>query len=542
MPYSASQNGVRFSREIRDETIVTDDPLKIDTTTSAQPAQKKHPRIGRWLMALAGLFCLLSVIALNWRLFSDDVAPPRGPLTEIANPQNIAQGNTTFATSVDDSEFMWISPTAGPPITLEYVPLGTQVILSLRPAELLANDEGEKVLATLGPWGEQAIQHIERLTGAKLEELQTLLVALHSDEGAWQYTLRATLVKPWNDKELAKRSPEITDQNRAIFLPKTGQGRVLVSCPRSLLAELEEQGETPAILARDLERLLPRTDADRTVNLLMPSKFLDTDGRELFLDGGEKLLSAFQALVPTNAGAVAVSLDWHDNFFCELQATIVQNAPAHRFVAKFAEQLQSTEQQMAALLESQPPHPYGQAIENRFPSMLKTMSQYTRTSHDDGIALARCYLPLPAGHNLLLASRLRLGDESTPLTSKPTLSITDRLNQVTTLSFPKETLEKALEMLATDLKIRIQIAGRDLQLEGITKNQTLSLDLRNRPAGEILVEVLLRANPDRTATGAADPRQKLVYVIRDESVIVTTRTAATQRGEELPKVFRVPKP
>jgi hypothetical protein len=180
--------------------------------------------------------------------------------------------------------------------------------------------------------------------------------------------------------------------------------------------------------------------------------------------------------------------------------------------------------------------------------MLKTMSQYTRTSHDDGIALARCYLPLPAGHNLLLGSRLQLGDESTPLTPKPTLSITDRLNQVTTLSFPKETLEKALEMLAADLKIRIQIAGRDLQLEGITKNQTLSLDVRNRPAGEILVEVLLRANPDRTATGAADPRQKLVYVIRpskeelSHAVIVTTRTAATQRGEELPEVFRVPKP
>jgi hypothetical protein len=110
---------------------------------------------------------------------------------------------------------------------------------------------------------------------------------------------------------------------------------------------------------------------------------------------------------------------------------------------------------------------------------------------------------------------------------------------VTTLSFPKETLEKALEMLSMDLKIPLQIAGRDLQLEGITKNQTLSLDLRDRKAGDILVAILRQANPDRTATSAADPRQKLVFVIRGDAIIVTTRSAAAQRNEELPEVFRV---
>ena len=47
----------------------------------------------------------------------------------------------------------------------------------------------------------------------------------------------------------------------------------------------------------------------------------------------------------------------------------------------------------------------------------------------------------------------------------------------------------------------------------MTQNQTLALELRDKPAGEILVEILRRANPDRTATGPADPRQKLVYVV-----------------------------
>ncbi len=449
------------------------------------------------------------------------------------------------AAPVDESQLQWISPTSGMPITLEYVPLGTQVILHLRPAELMAHGEGERVVAAMGPWGDRAVEQIVALTGRKLADIETLLVALHREDDAWQCTLRAMLVEPLPAEETAKRS---TDESREIFFPNAGQGRVLVSCPRARLQELTQQGDNPAHLARDVERLLSRTDADRTVTLLMPAKFLDTEGSELFLDGGDSLPAAFHAVVPDNAGAVLLSWDWHEHFFCELAATIVQNAPAHRFTAKFAEQLKSAEERMAASLASAPPHPYGKAVEERLPAMLKTLSDYTRTSHEGGVALARCYLPIQAGHNLMMASRLRLSDKTSHLAIQPTASVADRLNQVTTLAFPKETLEKALEMLAVDLKIPIQIAGRDLQLEGITKNQTLSLDLGDRPGSEILVEVLRRANPDRTATGPADPRQKLVYLIRQsqanqpDAVIVTTRTAAKERGEELPEVFRVPEP
>ena len=48
------------------------------------------------------------------------------------------------------------------------------------------------------------------------------------------------------------------------------------------------------------------------------------------------------------------------------------------------------------------------------------------------------------------------------------------------------------------------------------------------------------------ATGPADPRQKLVYVIEPtttgaaERIIVTTRTAAAKRGDQLPEPFVAP--
>ena len=112
------------------------------------------------------------------------------------------------------------------------------------------------------------------------------------------------------------------------------------------------------------------------------------------------------------------------------------------------------------------------------------------------------------------------------------------MKKKTTLQFPREELEAALSMLAEDVGVPIIIRGHDLQLDGITRNQLFGIDISDRPAGEILVEMLRRANPDKTATGPADPRQKLVYVLGPDAIYITTRSAAAGRGEELPAEFQ----
>ena len=85
-------------------------------------------------------------------------------------------------------------------------------------------------------------------------------------------------------------------------------------------------------------------------------------------------------------------------------------------------------------------------------------------------------------------------------------------------------------MLAQDLGVEIVIRGPDLQLDGITRNQLFAIDMADRPAEEILVEILRRANPDKLAAGPADPRQKLVYVVGPEAVFITTRAAGGRAG------------
>ena len=119
--------------------------------------------------------------------------------------------------------------------------------------------------------------------------------------------------------------------------------------------------------------------------------------------------------------------------------------------------------------------------------------------------------------------------------------------KVTSLRFAKDTLEAALEQLSQDIGVPIVIRGPDLQADGITKNQSFGIDISNKPAEEILVQILRLANPDKEATGPDDPRQKLVYVIeqtpdKTEQIVVTTRTRAKDRHNELPAAFRAAKP
>jgi hypothetical protein len=176
----------------------------------------------------------------------------------------------------------------------------------------------------------------------------------------------------------------------------------------------------------------------------------------------------------------------------------------------------------------------------------------------------RCYLPVASGHNLLAAAELTLAESqggAIPLAANDSKSSTnnghgtaaapatteERLAKVTSLRFTKDTLEAALEQLSQDIGVPIAIRGPDLQTEGITKNQSFGIDIANKPAQEILVEVLRLANPDKTATDATDKRQKLVYVIeqkpdKTDEIVVTTRGRAAERRQELPAAFRPAKP
>ena len=77
----------------------------------------------------------------------------------------------------------------------------------------------------------------------------------------------------------------------------------------------------------------------------------------------------------------------------------------------------------------------------------------------------------------------------------------------------------------------MEILGTDLQLEGITKNQSFGLNEQDSPAEAVLRSILKKS----------DPAGRLVYVVRDRggvaSIEITTKAAAAKRGDTLPPGF-----
>jgi len=532
---------------------------------TAQIARERNPRSRASWLAISGLATCLVVGTVLLATRSDLEEPKSKTQTttsSVTNSTPDGSGDTRSSGSLaveDDSALPWVSPTAGPPISLSYLPLGTQLLLHIRPASLVAHSEGKKVLAALGPWGAWAGEQINRTASVRWEEIEQLGVAVHPQaDGRLSCTLRIQLVQPWTDAQLiqrlansraatlGKQSYRVVE-DRAYFLPVGGKGGTLIVGPAEEVVELIENGGAPPPFSRDLQRLLRQTDANRTATLLFSSKFLQASGSELLSGPGKELLEVFFGIVGNDATAVALSAHWDKNFFLELRSIPTLDNQPHQFAKRLGQSVARSPDAMDKALLDDPLPPYGRQVVARFPDMLRQLSNYTRTGEEEGVAVVRCYLPVTAGHNLLMASELMLNRPGRPANvvepSTPTRTIAQALQQITTLSFSKETLQEALEMLAEDLGIAIELRGSDLQLEGITKNQSFGLDQRDRPAEEILLEVLRLANPDRTAAGPQDSKQKLVYWVREAvetkpgAIVVTTRSAASRRGERLPAVF-----
>ncbi len=531
------------------------EPIKIKVADESVSSRGRRSGGNSGALLLLGGIALIVIcvaVVLFWPrqvTTTPTALEPANTAAKSAQPNDTASGAespaTTTSAAADDGESLWSSPTDGPPIDCSYLLPGTQLLVHVRVADLLSHAEGDKVVAALGPWGQQITQQLTETTNVEPQAIDSLLLGIRqTSSGSIDFVVRLLL-----------RQAVTPDQiGRDCFLPTEGEGKVLVWCTPSALGELKSlQGEQP-LFPRELQRVLDRTDEQRMATLVFAGKFLQISGEKFLLGTAETLRTALVDFLGDEATATSISAHWDDNFFVELVSTVTLNERPHRFAAMLEQRVAQSPDQVEDSILAQQLHPHGRKVLARFPAMLRKLGNYTRSGEEDKLSLLRCYLPVNAGHNLLMASELLLnanpmsiavGPSDTVVKSQTQLSSdpTARLQLTTSLVFPKETLQKALEMLAEDVGVPIQIAGNDLQLEGITKNQSLAIELRDRPAGEILLEVLLRANPDRTASGPTDVKQKLVYVIRKatgsepSAIVVTTRTAAKRRGEKLPDVF-----
>jgi hypothetical protein len=256
--------------------------------------------------------------------------------------------------------------------------------------------------------------------------------------------------------------------------------------------------------------------------------------------------------------AAALSLHVADNFFAELRVAGTIDAGADTRAKQVHDRLKQVPDDVESFAASASRDAYAKLVTFRFPSMIRSLARHTRSGSEHRQAVLRSYLPAVAAHNLLMGFELTLaqqggggvvasnpGGKVAPAGGPAEGSIAAILQKKASLSFPRDTLEVSMRLLAEEIGVEISIIGGDLQLDGITKNQSFGIDLRDQPAGKILEQVLVLANPDKTVKVPSDVKQKLVYVIKPkepggkEMIFITTRGQAEKRGDKLPEAFVV---
>ena len=254
-------------------------------------------------------------------------------------------------------------------------------------------------------------------------------------------------------------------------------------------------------LKDDLEELVGMLDASRHLTLFGSPDYLLHDGRPLLGGPLAKLVEPLAWFFGDSIRAAGLSLHFGPNSYLELDAVPPAGTSprqlAQRLSGNVATMAERTEEYCNAL----DPHPYGRKLVMRLPRMLGVVADHVHAGADGRGVIVNAWLPEHAPHNLALAAELAL--EQTPRAGGPPPAAASgpgqapagaqaALAQTISLVFGKDTLEKSIQMIADEIGIEIEILGSDLQLEGITKNQSFGLDEKQKPAAEILARILAR--------------------------------------------------
>jgi serine/threonine-protein kinase len=456
---------------------------------------------------------------------------------------------TPVQSVADDGVSLWASPTAGNPLPLDYVASGAQLILAVRPANIVQRPEGDQLLPSLGPWGDMAAHAIKDATGLETNQITQVLLIVH-DSGDGKPVSTAIIrtsekITP-EERLTAWGNPTPTTDGDATyyqgaslsyFLPAKEGGKLLVVGPAAQIKEIVHPADGPPAMARALELILPHTDADRDVTLVFVPSYLSGDGQSVLSGSLAALRKPLEAFFGSDVNAALLSLHFQANFFLELRAIGAPDKDASTLSDDLNRKIKAIPTGIENDLDALNLHPYGRKLLRRLPEWMRLMTEYTRSGVEDDQPVLRCYLPSVAAPNLLMGTELALAEQSSlggPAVvaggPKKPQTIAELLKKKTTLTFPRDTLEKSLQLLFEDLGVKYEILGTDMQLEGITKNQSFGLDEHDKPAEEILQKIMHLANPDG----------KLVYVIKPkapggpEMLFITTRAAVAKRGDKLP--------
>jgi serine/threonine-protein kinase len=485
----------------------------------------------------------------------------------------------------DNGQLLWASPTQGPAVELDFVPPGGQLFLIVRPAEMLATSEGPRVLRGLGPNLELAIKEWETAAGVRLTDIRQLILTLHDNGEEFP---RPSLVVHLTDavpiEDLTARwgnAQPLGDAGTSLFknavwtyyVPADAEGRVFVMGATEDVEKVakETKGAPPA-LRREIEKLRRVTDSQRHVSLLLAPNYLSSnlfrDGRKYYFGDGKKAREPLDWFLKDELQALLFSMHCDTDSFWELRLATNIGKEKLQLATELRDRLAEVPDQALDYIATIGSNPYWERVRLLYPNMIRMLHKMTRVGVEEDMAVVNCVLPPSAAHNLVFGSEMVLASTpgALPVANTPTASskytpasmtLDDVVNKFeTTLMFEAQSLEFALQDIAKDVneslkglpfEFKIKILGDDLQLDGITRNQTIrDFQQKGKTVGEVLTAMVRKANPVTTVKDASEKDQKLIWVLDKDPadpaktiVLVTTRAAAEKRKYQLPKPFQL---
>lgn len=498
-----------------------------------------------------------------------------------AAPGSLSTGGVggTAPVMPDDGQSLWASPTSGGPLVLDGVPPEAQVFLYVRPAELLAQEEGRRLFEALGPELAAARQAWEAASGFALAEVDSLLITLHNNGGVFprvNYVVtpqerlpREALLARWGQPALEPDGGYYRRSGWAYF-PLTGEGQqgVFAMGQPEDVKEVAAAGGRPPPVFREVERLRRFTDTQRQFTLLFyPQFFFNDDGEPLFAGPRAKARPPLAWLLGEHLQAGCLSGHLGQRLYLELRMLPSLDQDAYQLAQALRDRLDQVPSALEDYLVRLDPPAYWKKLAFRFPAMVRELHSFLRIGVENEQAVVNSVLPPFAAHNLVLGGELLLNSgpgaavaavSAAPAASPAGLQTLEEVLQLrTTFSFDAQSLEFAMRDLVEDVKgnlkgspvqFAIKILGSDLEKEGITRNQTIrDFKQENQTVADILTALVRKANPITTVQDPSELDQKLIWVIGPDPdqpatkvVLVTTRAAAAERNYALPAPF-VPK-
>jgi serine/threonine-protein kinase len=325
----------------------------------------------------------------------------------------------------DNGSWPWAPPTAGKPVSLQYVPPGAQFYLIVRPAELLANVQGNRAQRALGPVFTEHLAQWESAAGLALGDVEQLILSLHHDSGsASRASLVVRLKEPVDRATLRQKwgLPTATGSGGAtyyaaasgwayLFPAGAPDGVFVMGAPAQVKDVIEFRGAAPT-LPPALSELLGASDDQRHCTLLFASNDLLAN---VLRDGGppapyasQSLREALSWVLGDGVEAGMLSLHCADHGYVELMLAGPANRRKGTAAAEFRDRLRELPDRVDRYVASLKPDPYWEAVAQRFPAMVRYSASQSRVGSENGLTVANAVLPPAAIHNLLFAAELAL--------------------------------------------------------------------------------------------------------------------------------------